>query len=186
MDCSPPGSSVHGDSPGKDTGVGCHDLFQGILSNWGIEPWAPSLQADSLPSEPLGKPGEVFSHYFFKYICIFFLYISLSEIPTTVFHHIIWTHCTLMMFCVFFLFYFNFWLIRLINFYNPCFGYCFFLHLQSYSIIYQNFISVIITFNCRKSFYKFYLSVKLSIYSQIQYHPSIIWTYNILFLLIYL
>ena len=26
MDCSPPGSSVHGDSPGKNTGVGCHDL----------------------------------------------------------------------------------------------------------------------------------------------------------------
>ena len=24
MDCSPPGSSVHGDSPGKNTGVGCH------------------------------------------------------------------------------------------------------------------------------------------------------------------
>ena len=23
MDCSPPGSSVHGDSPGKNTGVGC-------------------------------------------------------------------------------------------------------------------------------------------------------------------
>ena len=23
MDCSPPGSSVHGDSPGKDTAVGC-------------------------------------------------------------------------------------------------------------------------------------------------------------------
>ena len=139
MDCSPPGSSVHGDSPGKDTGVGFHALLQGILSNWGIEPWAPSLQADSLPSEPLGKPGEVFSHYFFKYIYIFFLYISLSEIPTTVFHHIIWTHCTLMMFCVFFLFYFIFWLFRLINFYNPCFGYCFFLHLQSYTIIYQNF-----------------------------------------------
>ena len=26
MDCSPPGSSVHGDSPGKKTGVGCHAL----------------------------------------------------------------------------------------------------------------------------------------------------------------
>ena len=26
MDCSPPGSSVHGDSPGKNTGVGCHGL----------------------------------------------------------------------------------------------------------------------------------------------------------------
>ena len=26
--CSPLGSSVHGDSPGKNTGVGCHALFQ--------------------------------------------------------------------------------------------------------------------------------------------------------------
>ena len=26
MDCSPPGSLVHGDSPGKNTGVGCHAL----------------------------------------------------------------------------------------------------------------------------------------------------------------
>ena len=31
LDCSPPGSSVHGDSPGKNTGVGCHTLFQGIF-----------------------------------------------------------------------------------------------------------------------------------------------------------
>ena len=29
-DCNPPGSSVHGDSPGKNTGVGCHVLLQGI------------------------------------------------------------------------------------------------------------------------------------------------------------
>ena len=28
MDCSLPGSSVLGDSPGKNTGVGCHALFQ--------------------------------------------------------------------------------------------------------------------------------------------------------------
>ena len=29
MDYSPPpGSSVHGDSPGRNTGVGCHDLLQ--------------------------------------------------------------------------------------------------------------------------------------------------------------
>ena len=26
LDCSPPGSSVHEDSPGKNTGVGCHAL----------------------------------------------------------------------------------------------------------------------------------------------------------------
>ena len=31
MDCSPPGSSVHGDSPGKNTGVGWHALLQGIF-----------------------------------------------------------------------------------------------------------------------------------------------------------
>ena len=31
MDCSPPGSSVHGDSPGKNTGVNCHALLQGIF-----------------------------------------------------------------------------------------------------------------------------------------------------------
>ena len=38
MDCSPPGSSVPGDSPGKDTGVGCHVLLQGILLTPRIEP----------------------------------------------------------------------------------------------------------------------------------------------------
>ena len=40
MDCSPPGSSVHGDCPGKNTRVGCHALLQGIFltreSNWGL------------------------------------------------------------------------------------------------------------------------------------------------------
>ena len=29
MDCSPSGSSVHRDSPGKNTGVGCHALLSG-------------------------------------------------------------------------------------------------------------------------------------------------------------
>ena len=37
MDCSPPGSSVHRDSLGKNTGVGCHALLQGNLPNSGIE-----------------------------------------------------------------------------------------------------------------------------------------------------
>ena len=34
-DCSPPGSSVHGDSPNKNTGVGCHALLQGIFPTQG-------------------------------------------------------------------------------------------------------------------------------------------------------
>ena len=54
MDYSPPGSSVHGDSPDKDTGVGCHPPLED-LPNPGIEPRSPSLQVDSLPSEPPGK-----------------------------------------------------------------------------------------------------------------------------------
>ena len=37
-DCSPPGSSVHGDSPGKNTGMGCHALLQGIFSTQGLNP----------------------------------------------------------------------------------------------------------------------------------------------------
>ena len=31
MDCSPPGSAVHGISRGKNTGVSCHFLLQGIF-----------------------------------------------------------------------------------------------------------------------------------------------------------
>ena len=36
MGSSPPGSSVHGDSPGKNTGVGCHALLQGIVPTQGL------------------------------------------------------------------------------------------------------------------------------------------------------
>ena len=35
MDCSPPGSSVHGDSPGKNTEVGFPPLLQGIFLTQG-------------------------------------------------------------------------------------------------------------------------------------------------------
>ena len=35
MDCSPPGSSAHGTSPGKNTGVGSHSLLQGIFPTQG-------------------------------------------------------------------------------------------------------------------------------------------------------
>ena len=41
MDCSLPGSSVHGDSPGKNTGVGCHALLQGIFPTKGSNPGLP-------------------------------------------------------------------------------------------------------------------------------------------------
>ena len=40
-DCSPPGSSVHGDSACKNTGVGCHALLQGIFLTQGSNPGLP-------------------------------------------------------------------------------------------------------------------------------------------------
>ena len=38
VDHNPLGSSVHGDSPGKNTGVGCHSLLQGIFPTQGSNP----------------------------------------------------------------------------------------------------------------------------------------------------
>ena len=52
MNCSLPGSSVCGDSPVKNTAVGCHALLQGNLPNPGIKPRSSTLQADSLPCTP--------------------------------------------------------------------------------------------------------------------------------------
>ena len=40
MDCSLAGSSVHGDSTGKNPGGGCHSLLQGIFP---IQGWNPGL-----------------------------------------------------------------------------------------------------------------------------------------------
>ena len=39
MDCNSPGSFVYGDSPGKNTGVGCH----GDLLDTGIKPISPEV-----------------------------------------------------------------------------------------------------------------------------------------------
>ena len=41
MDCSLPGSSVHGDSPGRNTGASYHALLQGIFPTQGSNPGLP-------------------------------------------------------------------------------------------------------------------------------------------------
>ena len=56
MDCRIPGSSIRGNFPGKNTGVGCHSVLQGIFLTQGLNPGLTTLQADSLLSEPPGKP----------------------------------------------------------------------------------------------------------------------------------
>ena len=53
--CMPPSSSVHGDSPGKNTAVGCLCPPLGDLPHSVMKPSSPTLQADSIPSEPPGK-----------------------------------------------------------------------------------------------------------------------------------
>ena len=55
MDCSLPGSSVHGISR-QEYWSGLPFPPPGNLPNPGIEPRSPALQADSLPPEPPGKP----------------------------------------------------------------------------------------------------------------------------------
>ena len=49
-DCSLPGSSVHGDTPCKNTGVGCMPHSGLDLPNLGTKPGSPALQADSFIS----------------------------------------------------------------------------------------------------------------------------------------
>ena len=59
LDCSPPGSSVCGDSPGKNTGVGYRFVLQGIFPTQGSN--LPLLcllrwEGGSLPLAPPEKP----------------------------------------------------------------------------------------------------------------------------------
>ena len=56
MDHSPPGSSVHGDSPGKNTRVGCHSLLQGLFPAQGSNPGLLHWQMDSLPLHHWSSP----------------------------------------------------------------------------------------------------------------------------------
>ena len=59
MDCSLPGSPVHEDSPGTNTGMSCHAFLQGIFPTQGLNLYLlclPHWQAGSLPQMPSGSP----------------------------------------------------------------------------------------------------------------------------------
>ena len=59
MDCSPPGSSDHGDSPAENIGGGCQALLRGIFPTQGLNSCLLGLlhwQVGSLPLVPPGKP----------------------------------------------------------------------------------------------------------------------------------
>ena len=82
MDSSLPGSSAHGDSPGKNTGVDYHALLQGIFLTQGLNPrllCVQHWQAGSLPLAPPGKPIYIYiyihtPHLFYPFI--FFIHSS--------------------------------------------------------------------------------------------------------------
>ena len=59
IDCSLPDSSVHGDSPGRNTGVGRHALLQRIFPTHGSNPGLPHCRQILLSSEPSGKPKNI-------------------------------------------------------------------------------------------------------------------------------
>ena len=54
--CRPPEFSVRGDSPGKNTTVGCYALLQGTFPTQGSNPGLLHCRWILLPSEPPGKP----------------------------------------------------------------------------------------------------------------------------------
>ena len=56
MDCTLPGSSVHRDSSGKNTGVGCHALLQGIFPTQGSNPGLLRCRQFLYWSKLPGKP----------------------------------------------------------------------------------------------------------------------------------
>ena len=64
VNCSPPGSSVHGIFSGRNTEVGCHFLLQGIFP--GVEPItsvSSALQTDSLPLSHREAPEGLFPNH---------------------------------------------------------------------------------------------------------------------------
>ena len=56
MDYSLPGSSFHGESPGKNTGVGCQALLQGIFPTQGSNPGLPHCRGILYHLSQRGSP----------------------------------------------------------------------------------------------------------------------------------
>ena len=60
-DCSPPGSSVCGDSPGKNIGVCCHALVHEIFPTQGLNPGLSHCRQILYHLKQNAKPMQIFS-----------------------------------------------------------------------------------------------------------------------------
>ena len=81
MDCSLIDSSVHGDSPGKNTGVGSHALLQGIFPTQGSNPGLPHCRWSLYCLSHWGARIYVTIHsysslYLYIYIISFYFFIN--------------------------------------------------------------------------------------------------------------
>ena len=64
MDCSPPTRLLClWNSPGKNTGVGCHALLQGVFPTQGSTLYLQHWQVGSLPLTPPGKPPTNYLYF---------------------------------------------------------------------------------------------------------------------------
>ena len=93
MDYSPPGSSVHGDSPGSNTDGGGHSLLQGLFLTQGLNSHLLSLlhwQVGSLSLAPSGKPNGYGAlktgrwNLHVRFLCTVLLHIILSPVIPSV------------------------------------------------------------------------------------------------------
>ena len=60
--------------PGKNAGVGCHFLLQGIFPTQGLNTGSPALQADSLPLSQLGSLAIAILKLVGSIMCVIMMY----------------------------------------------------------------------------------------------------------------
>ena len=74
VDCSPPGSCVHGDSPGMNAGVGSHSFLQGIFLTQGSNPGLLHCRQILYCLSHQGSPANIYvyiyTHITYAYICV--------------------------------------------------------------------------------------------------------------------
>ena len=78
MDCSLPGSSVHADSPGKNTQVGCHAFLQGIFPTQGSNLGLPHCRWILYHLSQQGSPDIWFTDIFLQSVACLFLLLTVS------------------------------------------------------------------------------------------------------------
>ena len=90
MNCSLPGTSIHGIFQarvlGKNTGVGCHFLLQGIFPTQGSNPQLLHFlhwQVGSLPLSHLQSPCSSCRFYLFIYLFLIYMYMELLLYTST-------------------------------------------------------------------------------------------------------